>query len=341
MFDQQEAERVIRRLQPEVSETPVATASGLYTPVEKFYRRNHFPDLPQINSDWCLRVQGLVRRELAISVEGLADLPRSGVTTILECAGNGGVTGHLKRGGYGVAHWEGVKLSDILAGADVEPSAAFVTVAGLDSGRDPDESPDVDTYQRSIPLDFARDRALVATHMNGVALPPDHGHPARLVVPGWYGSDWIKWIGSITLSHEPVKTVYMDDRYRRFQDEHERSYGPMVRTVAVKSVLGQPVADQICTHGRVEVAGLAWSGSGGIVAVDARADEGEWVCMELVEAGDNGALVRWAGQLTGLDPGLHTISTRATDSSGNVQPERAHGRMYEANHILVTPVYCI
>ena len=217
----------------------------------------------------------------------------------------------------------------------------YLTFRGRDRGVDPDESGEVDHYERSIPVAVALDRALLATHMNGSVLPPDHGYPVRLVVPHWYGSDWIKWVDSVTVTDHPSDDVYSRDRYRRYQTEDGRSYGPMTRVVAVKSVMAAPAIDELVTGGTVPVHGLAWTGTGSVRAVEVRLDDGPWRRMDVVEAADDGALVRWAGQVDDIPPGRHVLSCRASDSAGNVQPDLPHGRMYEANHVLDTPIYAI
>jgi sulfite oxidase len=341
VFDQREAARIIRRASPELSETPIACATGLLTPVDRFYRRNHFPQVPRVAEDWQVPILAEGKQVGRLTETGLAALPTFERITVLECAGNGGSGEHLKRGGYGVAQWSGVRLVTVLDGIDLSPSWKFVTLRGRDRGRDPDETHDIDYYQRSIPIEVAVDRALLATHMNGAPLPLDHGYPLRLVVPGWYGSDWIKWIESIELSASASTDAYTTQRYRRYQDAQGRSYGPMTRRILVKSIIGQPVADQHCHGGRVEVSGLAWTGEGVVDHVEVRVDDGPWERAQLVEKGDDGAVVRWHHLLEGVEAGLHVVSSRASDSSGATQPLQPHGRMYEANHVLTTPIYCL
>jgi DMSO/TMAO reductase YedYZ molybdopterin-dependent catalytic subunit len=341
VFDQREAARIIRRPSPELSEMPVACARELLTPVDRFYRRHHFPEVPRVAAGWTVPILAGGRQIGCLTEATAAALPRLDRVTVLECAGNGGSGEHLKRGGFGVARWSGVRVASVLDGVDLSPSWTVVTFRGRDRGRDPDETHDVDYYQRSIPVEVALDRALLATHMNDVPLPPEHGHPLRLVVPGWYGSDWIKWVETIELSDRASADAYTTDRYRRFQDADGRSFGPMAREVLVKSMIGEPVADQYCCGGRVETSGLAWTGQAAITRVEVRVDERSWEPAQIVDEADGGAVVRWRHLLEDLGRGLHVVSSRATDSSGAVQPLRPHGRMYEANHVLATPVYCL
>lgn len=344
VFDQREAARVVRRPAPELSEMPVACAAALLTPVDRFYRRHHFPTVPDIGPGWrvSLTVDGHAVGELTEA--HMAAMPRVERLTVLECAGNGGSGEHLKRGGFGVARWSGVRMVEALTGVLAggrDPAWAFATLRGRDRGRDPDEDHGIDYYQRSIPLDVALERGLLATHMNGVPLPPEHGRPLRLVVPGWYGADWIKWVESIDLSARASNDAYTTERYRRFQDDTGRSYGPMTRRVMVKSMVGSPVADQYCRNGRVELTGLAWTGEAAVTRVDVRLDGRAWEEAEVIDSADDGAVVQWRHLMTGVPVGPHTVSSRAADSSGEVQPLRPHGRMYEANHVLATPIHCL
>lgn len=342
VFDQREAARIIRRPLPELSETPVACASRLLTPVDRFYRRNHFPEIPQVPAEWEIRIVADDRVLRTVGAAEFADLPTSERTTVLECAGNGGSGEHLKRGGFGVARWAGVSVASILAGLRLDAKWRFATFRGRDRGRDPDEDGAVDYYQRSIPLDVAGEGALLASHMNGERLPPDHGYPLRLVIPGWYGSDWIKWVETIELSATASDDVYTERRYRRFQDEDGYSFGPMARDVLVKSMVATPVADAYVRPGEIELAGLAWTRAGRqVTRVDVRLDQGPWQPAEVLEEADGGALVRWQGRVTVSGAGPHLVATRAEDSAGEIQPEVAHGRMYEANHVLTTPVHCL
>lgn len=341
-YDRTEAERVVRRRSPEVSETPLCTQRALLTAPGKMYRRNHFP-VPEIAADtWRLVVAGAVAAPFDLTLDDLAAFPIVERTTVLECAGNGGSSDHLQRGGFGVVRWSGVPLSALLARAipDEKAGPLFVTVHAADTGRDPDEDESVRTYERSIPLDVAMSRGMLAVAMNSGPIPADHGHPARLVVPGWYGHDWVKWVTALEVTTRESRSVYMTRRYRAQQDEQGFSYGDYVRTMAVKSVITDPEQYETCRQA-LTVSGLAWTGLGRITEVELRVNGGPWRTTDLAEEADDGAVVRWSTHVDDLQPGFQTLETRATDSHGRRQPRVPSGLMYEANHVSGLAVLCV
>lgn len=340
MYDNCEARRIIRRVEPELSETPVFGIHGLLTDTDRFYVRNHFP-VPAVDPDnWRLVIYEPVGTAHELTLTDLEALPQHAHTAVLECAGNGGIGGHLVHGAFGIARWQGPSVRDVLDRAGVRPTGTFVTVRGTDRGRDPDEHPGIDHYERSVPLDVLLDRGLLATRMNDVPLPPEHGFPVRLVIPGWYGADWVKWIESMTVTNRPSQSIYMTRRYRMYQDAAGDSYGPLVRTVAVTSVVCSPAQHRVVTGPDVAVSGLAWTGEGRVASVAARVADGSWQSMSIDERTPDGSVVRWSGVLSGIAPGVCVVESRATDSACRTQPELPHGRMYEANHVTGAVVYC-
>lgn len=170
---------------------------------DAFYLRTFEPDLLPPTDRWSLRVDGLVEAPRALDLETLrADVRPMGVH-VLECSGNG------RAGGFGLmsaAAWSGVPVTEILARLDVSPSATRVLISGFDEH----SVPSVDGHSTpgaSWVLSFAEleeTGAFLATEMNGAPLPPDHGAPLRLYVPGWYGCACIKWVDALTLVGEDV-----------------------------------------------------------------------------------------------------------------------------------------
>lgn len=333
VYDQALAEKIIRRPSPELSETPLTGLKTLITPVDKLYVRNHF-SVPSIDpTEWRLAVDGLVRAPARMSLKQLRAYPTAAAVSVVECAGNGGASGHLLRGGMGVIEWRGVRGAAVLEAAGGLSDARFVNVRGVDTGRDPDEDPSVTRYERSIPIEIFAERAILATHMNGEPLTPDHGAPLRLVMPGWYAMDWIKWLSELTLTAEASCSTYMEKRYRRFQHPDGESYGPMVRQIAVKSVITIPAPNLVVKGDQVDVSGLAWTGAGQVDCVDVRAGDMPWQRATIADASDSGDVVWWHATIAGLPAGTSMIVSRAHDSAGREQPESPHGGMYECNHI--------
>ncbi len=195
---------------------------GVVTPAAKFFVRNH-TSTPAIDAaSWRLRISGDgVRRPLELSYKALEKLACDSETAFVECAGNGRsffgtqqgtpASGtQWKLGAIGVARWRGVRLRDVLERAGIRRDAVDVMSAGLDpayvSG-----GVDYGHVRRPLPVAKALDDALIALEMNGDALPPDHGFPARLVVPGWVGVANIKWLGSIEVSDQHADLAVQHD----------------------------------------------------------------------------------------------------------------------------------
>ena len=167
--------------------------------------------------------------------------------------------------------------------------------------------------------------AFLAYEVNGVPLPPQHGFPLRLVVPGWYGMTSVKWLSRITLVDEPFDGYQMRHSYRVRHDEDEP--GEPITTIAPRSLMTPPGVPEFATRARVvgagtcEVSGRAWSGRAEIIGVDVSSDGGEtWSAAELGPA----TLGRWAWRswrfVWSAEPGEYELCCRARDAAGNEQP---------------------
>jgi DMSO/TMAO reductase YedYZ molybdopterin-dependent catalytic subunit len=294
------------------------------TPVERFFVRNNSAT-PRIDpATWKLEIGGPgAEREVALDLDDLARLPRRDVVCALECAGNG--RRHLRvlfdedpeganwgLGGIGVARWTGVSLGDVLATAG-RTTVVDVLPIGLDELR----------VRRPLPLDKALDPdVLVATHMNGIPLPPDHGFPARLIVPGWVGAASIKWLGRLELHSAPVFTPWNTTSYvltgPSYAPEGEAP-GMIARDQVVKSAVQLPRPTRLRT-GRHTIKGRAWSAQGAIEAVHWSFDgTGPWEAARLSPPNIPRAWVRWELEWD-AEPGRHELLIRATDDAGNTQP---------------------
>jgi DMSO/TMAO reductase YedYZ molybdopterin-dependent catalytic subunit len=215
---------------------------GYLTPIDRFFVRNH-TSTPRIDvSTWRLHVHGTgVERELSLSYDDLVALPQVSVTRFIECAGNGRSLFGTQQGqaaagtawtlgAVGVAEWTGIRLSTVLERAGLRPSALDVMPVGLDDQQ----------VRRPVPLEKAlADDTLIVLGMNGHTLPPDHGFPARILVPGWVGVANIKWVGSIEVSETPLTSPWNTTSYRLFGPAYPDS--PLVTTQVVKSALEQPL----------------------------------------------------------------------------------------------------
>jgi len=297
------------------------------TPVGLHYLLIHY-DVPEVDADgWSLTVRG--ERKLSL---GLADLwarPRAELTVTMECAGNGRarldprpVSQPWLLEAVGTARWAGTPLRPLLEEAGVGESAVEVLFTGLDRGVEGGEE---QRFQRALPVEEAiRDDVLLAYEMNGAPLPPQHGFPLRLVVPGWYGMTSVKWLAEIELRDKPFDGYQQAWSYRIRQDEDEEGE-PLTRMLP-RSLLVPPGIPEFLTRERtVEpgehlLQGRAWSGLAPIASVEVSADGGEsWAAAELDPPEGPWAWRGWRFRWQ-AEPGDHVLCPRARDEAGNEQP---------------------
>ena len=185
------------------------------TPPGLHYLLIHY-DIPAMDpAAWRLRIGGLVERDLELSLDDLASMPSRTVRVTMECAGNGRarleprpVSQPWLVEAVGTADWTGVPLADLLDQAGVAPAAVEAVFTGADHGFERGVEQD---YQRSLTVADARHpEVLVAYAMNGQPLPPQHGFPARLIVPGWYGMAQVKWLTGDRAGGSAVRGIPAD-----------------------------------------------------------------------------------------------------------------------------------
>jgi DMSO/TMAO reductase YedYZ molybdopterin-dependent catalytic subunit len=307
--------RVVRTADPENSEFPFAELRSWITPVEQFYVRNHFP-VPGIDpSTWRLAVGGK-----DLSLDDLESMTQRSVVATLECAGNGRVFNDppvpgvpWRNGAVSNGEWSGPSLREVLAAAGAR-DAAHVHLAGADRGNFRGREID---FVRSIPREKALDPdTLVALRLNGEPLTPDHGAPARAVVPGWYGMASVKWLMAIEPREEPSDNPFMTEDYTRMAPGG--GIEPL-DWMEPKAQIARP-AENAVVAGPVLVEGAAWSGRAPVVRVELSDDEGaSWSAAEL-----DGPDERWAWRLWrwtwNPGPGRHALLVRAVDAAGRTQP---------------------
>ncbi len=332
--------RVVQRGpgEAEISRTPLKTLDEFITPTHFHYVRDHLTDVPRSDlSDWSLRIEGLVESPTTLSLDDLKRLPTVENTVTMECAGNGGANGAIGAGCISTARWRGPRLRDLLGAAGLLAKVREVVVTGGDRGSDPDDPKGPGHYARSLPIEKALDPdTIVALYMNGEPLPIDHGFPARLVVPGWYGMDSIKWIESIRAQHEPFEGFYVQHRYREHRGPDGLDTGRRIQNMLVKSLIAHPRLGETLPVGipyRVE--GVAWAGDAGISGVSVSVDGGaSWLPAQLTGPEIRHAWRLWQYSWTPGQVGPAMIMARATDTEGRTQPiEPVSGQIYEANWV--------
>lgn len=317
---------------PQQLQTPLEALDGLLTPTERFFVRSHFGP-PRLDPTRTLAVDGLVDQPFTLSVAALQKLPQTTVTAVLQCAGNGraffsppipGV--QWQHGAMGQAEWTGVKLSLLLERARVKRDAAHVHLIGADRAPKPQAPP----FIRSIPLSRAvHPDTLVAWKMNGAPLTLEHGAPLRVVVPGWAGDHWLKWLTGVHVAADEHEGFFVKKAYRmpptpvppgtKVPPEQMTP----VTVMPVKSLITSPLEAANTRAGKVQVRGVAFSGAAAIRQVEVSVDGGaSWAVAKLEGAPGAGRWQRFRLDVT-VPAGPVTAVARATDAKGDVQPE--HG----------------
>ena len=309
---------------------PLDGFTSWITPVERFFVRCHMSKPSVDLSTWRLSVQGEVSSPLDLTMDELKKLPAAEVVAVLECAGNGrayyqpAITGMpWGRGGVGNARWRGVRLGDVLKKAGLKPSTQHVLFNGADTpiGTMPD-------FVRTVPLKKALDPdTLLAFDMNGEPLPVAHGFPLRLIVPGWAGDNWSKWVTNIQALDKEFDGFWMKTAYRY----PVRPVAPgsavdpadlkPLEGIRPKSVIAGPSDGAGVGNGPVRIHGAAWAGESPVARVDVSTDSGRtWRAATLGRDKARYAWRLWEVTWTPPGPGSYVLMSRAADAAGATQP---------------------
>ena len=302
------------------------------TPNDRFFVRNHTTP-PRIEGRaWRLLVSG--DGVLGDTTYSLADLQAFTARTYdraIECTGNGrrlfGEQQGTPRpgtqwalGAIGVARWTGVPLATVLQHAGLRADAVQVTAVGLDEPY-VEDGVNHGRVRRPLPLAKALDDVLLAWAMNDEPLPPDHGYPVRLVVPGWVGIASIKWLGELRVS-TTVEDSPWNTRWYRMHGAGWSGTDATLERMPVKSDLDPP-AHGLVSGSPAVLRGRAWSGDATITRVEVSSDGATWHDARLVGPNEPSAWVAWELPWTPSASGTHEVRVRATDSLGHTQPDLA------------------
>lgn len=332
---------------PELS----AMAASFITPTDLFFVRNHGP-VPHVDpATYRLRIGGLVTRPTVLSLADLAaGFERVTVTSTLACAGQrrqemaavAAIPGELPWGAEAVstAVWSGWRLADVLLACGIEPGAQHVAFEGLD---DVERQSRSFKYGASIPLEKAlAHEVLLADTMNGEPLPPRHGYPLRVVVPGYIGARQVKWLAVIDVRESSSDNYFQAIAYRRYPRDmtaatHDPSKGVELTELEVNCLIAEPAADEVVTSGPTRVRGVAYTGGDAAVSrVEVSGDGGEtWVEAQLdpltAAPAAGGSSGRWTWRIFACDVEVRfeddagVIIARAFDDLGAEQPPDAEG----------------
>jgi DMSO/TMAO reductase YedYZ molybdopterin-dependent catalytic subunit len=321
---------IVHNDRPEDLESPIAYLNQWLTPVDSFFVRQHLPRPTVDEATFQLSISGRVSKETSLTLEDLRKLPQFTVPAVLECTGNArsfftpkvpGV--QWGRGAIGNAEWTGPRLSDVikLAGADL--NAAYVTANGADNGVA--KTPD---FIRSLAMRKALHPAtLLALSMNGEPLPALHGFPLRLIVPGWDGTSWVKWVNSLSVDNQQNTGFFMNPAYRF--PKHPGLPGAPANPADLEVIEAMPVKSYITSHAdgaKVPLAaatlgGIAWAGEERIAGVEVSTDAGlTWQPARLSGKDLPFTWRLWSAPWLPPQPGYYTVLSRAKDTTGRTQP---------------------
>lgn len=306
--------------------TPLASLELAEIPTELHFVRDHFPPPERDAGSWSLQLHG--DGALNLDREALRALPRRTLRVVLECAGHRraefeSVPPGLPwaTGAVTEARWTGASLGDVLALVGIPIDAREVVLEGADAG--PIEGWEgIHRFARSLPLQKALDPdVLVAYEINGEPIAVERGGPVRVIVPGWYATDSVKWLDRLWFTSQEFGGVFQAHDYR-FRTPGESGPGQRMDELPVHALITSPAEGESgVATGVVDVRGIAWGGGGGIAEVLIRLDDGPWFAAELGSFRGAYARLSWEGRCL-VGPGVREIACRAIDRAGRTQPDR-------------------
>ena len=290
------------------------------TPTNKFFTVKHFGQ-PTIDlQKWRLDVTGLVKQPLSLTLDQLKARPRQEVTFTLECAGNTGLP--FFWGGLGNATWAGTALAPLLQEAGILDRGKEIVFYAHDVGKQKVRDMDLTTpFARGMSVSEAMGPAnLLCYEMNGQPLDAGHGAPLRLLTPGWYGVANVKWLDRIEVIDSRFAGHFMARDYVTIREEQRDGQPLWTETVVGKVLLKSAPARVTRKDGKYRIAGAAWGGP--IASVEVKVDGGPWMPAAITEGGGSSEYSWKFWRLDWGSPpaGEHTVTSRATDTAGNIQP---------------------
>ncbi len=292
------------------------------TPQADFFSVKHY-GIPEVDSEhWSLGVNGLVSKPRSFTLQELRARPRQEYTATLECSGNGASEKFM--GAVGNAVWGGTPLAPLLDECGVQPGGIEVVFFGTDQGTEKirgNEYPQ--NFARSLSIEDAREQGvLLAYEMNGKPLLQAHGAPLRLIVPGWYGVAWVKWLDRIELHDRRFLSRFMGRDYVTIRGEQQGDTiiwrETSVGKLNLKSIVARVTRT---TDGDVRVMGAVWNDGTPLQSVQLRIDDGLWLNTELGQGLDSPhCWTFWSYVWKDPVAGEHTLVSRAIDMRGRSQP---------------------
>ncbi len=293
------------------------------TPSSDVFVLAHFGVARVDKRDWRLRISGMVDRLVTLGFDDLLRFAKVEIQSFINCAGFPDNPAIATRN-VSNAVWAGADLAEVLDSVGVQPGAAFVWSHGPDHGAYRNWR--ADAYVKDFPVERLRaGRVLLAYEMNGEPLSPAHGYPLRLFIPGYYGTNSVKWLSHIELSDRRAPGLFTTVLYNDPVASGPNGATPgtvPVWDVPPEALIVSPAANAMLSAGPIPVRGWSW-GTREIAFVDISMDEGRtWHRVEVRPRTQN-AWQPFEFTWNQHTPGKYSVMVRATDRDGNTQPEQA------------------
>jgi sulfite dehydrogenase len=321
---------------PPQLETPIQYFRELITPNEALFVRWHNANIPTSVDlgEWRLKVSGNTEKEIEFSLDDLkTKFEKLTYTAVNQCSGNGRsffeprvAGGQWKNGAMGNTTWTGARLKDILNAAGLKPGSVEVIFNGLDKPA----LPTVADFVKSLPLDKALESdIMVAYEMNGQPLLMLNGFPARLIVPGWYATYWVKSLTEITVITKQFNDFWMNPAYRIPDTpcgcvEPGSKPGktiPVNRMTTRSLIIDPPEGAKFRPGKPMTMSGIAFSGGYNITDVIVSVNGGKtWSKAELGKNLGKYSWIQWSYTWKPAKTGNYTLMAKATNSIGESQP---------------------
>jgi DMSO/TMAO reductase YedYZ molybdopterin-dependent catalytic subunit len=318
-------------------ETPVRYFNSTFTQNDAFFVRYHLSTIPEIDAaTWRLAIGGdAAERPLSLTLDQLkSEFTPVEIAAVCQCSGNrrGLSQPHVPgvQWGYGAmgnAKWKGVRLKDILERAGIRKEAVEIVMDGED-GPPVDKTPD---FVKSIPAWKALDgNTLIAYEMNGQALPHWNGFPARVVVPGWTATYWMKHVVAINAMTTPFEGFWVKSAYRiptgmfpvvqRFVTQETAANTPITEMVVNSLITSIGDGQRVAVGKPLDVGGVAWDGGYGIQTVEVSLNGGKaWQSAALGEDAGRFSFRTWRFRFTPSRTGSYSVTAKATNKIGQSQ----------------------
>jgi DMSO/TMAO reductase YedYZ molybdopterin-dependent catalytic subunit len=292
------------------------------TPNEQLYVVQHYGVQTVDAEKWSLQIDGLVEKPKTFTLDEIKKRPKREVMATIECGGNSSNPAFM--GAVGNIRWGGTLLAPLLKECDIKPRALEVVFYGADEKKEKVREQEIDVrFSRSLSIaDALQDKIMLVWEMNGEPLSKEHGFPLRLIVPGWYGIAWVKWLSRIHVLDRRFMSKYMGREYVTIRGEehdgHVTYNETSVSFMNVKSVVARVTR---LKDGTVRVTGAAWSDGTPIKTVELKIDDRDWfpVTLDMGHRADY-CWTFWSYDWKNATDGEHTLVSRATDADSRIQP---------------------